>query len=235
MPLLSATHTVLAPGPDRPRRVGEAGGRLLAGRLRERRPRPARRARLRAGDAGRALARRRGGDAVRLPVRRALRAAGAGRRAAGSAASCTPLLRAAALPGAELDAAVAERGGQGDDRSADPRTRARRACVPAPTSRRSGAASSRSVTRRRAAPSCARWVLIDLGGQRVSAHDRLYLTAGLADADRLGRAGPADPGRTRPAGPRPRSRAASSQCSRARATSPTATTRAASRRPCSTS
>ena len=62
-------------GPARPRRVGEAARRLLARRLRERRPRHDGRPRPRPGDDRRPLARRRDRDAVRLPVPRALRAA----------------------------------------------------------------------------------------------------------------------------------------------------------------
>ena len=63
--------------PARPRRIREAARRLLARRVRERRARPADRPRGRQGDDRRPLTRRRGGDAVRLPVPGAGGAAGA--------------------------------------------------------------------------------------------------------------------------------------------------------------
>ena len=63
-----ADHTVIAPGPDRPRRLGDAARRLLARRARGEHPRPARRDRRRARDDRRPLARRRRRDAVLLPV-----------------------------------------------------------------------------------------------------------------------------------------------------------------------
>lgn len=55
-------------GPARARRVGQAPRGLFGGRLRERGTRSARRPRRPAGNPCRALARRRGRDAVRLPV-----------------------------------------------------------------------------------------------------------------------------------------------------------------------
>ena len=64
-------------GPHRARRVGEAARRLLARRLRERRPRPDGDPRPRERDLRGALARRRGRHAARLPVPGALRAPGA--------------------------------------------------------------------------------------------------------------------------------------------------------------
>ena len=66
--------------PARPRRLRQAARRLLDRRLRQRDARPALRARHRAGDGRRPLPRRRDRAAVRLPVPRALPAAGAGRQ-----------------------------------------------------------------------------------------------------------------------------------------------------------
>ena len=70
--------------------------------------------------------------------------------------------------------------------------------------------------------------IIDLGGQRVDASDKLYLAADLPGADPLGVARPADPGRARP----PRPRAAPPQppggVRTRRATSRSATSRRAS-------
>ena len=76
---LARRYTVDRARPARSRPVGQAAGRLHARRLRQRHARPADRAGHRQGDPGRALLRRRGGDAVRLPVPRAHRAAGPGR------------------------------------------------------------------------------------------------------------------------------------------------------------
>ena len=83
---LGAGHRVAGPPlhrdrarPARPRRVGQAARRLQRRRLRQRHARPAHRARHRPGHRRRAQLRRRRGDAVRLPVPRAHRAADPGR------------------------------------------------------------------------------------------------------------------------------------------------------------
>ena len=66
--------------PAGPRAVGQAARGLLDRRVRQRDARPAFRPRYRAGHRRRPFARRRGGDAVRLPVPATGRAAGLGRR-----------------------------------------------------------------------------------------------------------------------------------------------------------
>ena len=78
------------PRPDRPWPLGEAARRLLARRLRRRRPRPARRARLRARHGRRPLLRRRDRHAVRLPLPRVRRADGADRLRRARQARSTP-------------------------------------------------------------------------------------------------------------------------------------------------
>ncbi len=146
-------------GPARTRRVGQAARRLLARRLRERRPRHDGRPRPRPRDDRRALARRRDRDAVRLPISRALRAAGPGLqrrprpRGPPAAARRDPArLRvgaAAAHPRRACSPPARPSGGRS----------ARCACRPAPTSPRSPAASARSAIPRRARRSsrrCAR-------------------------------------------------------------------------------
>ena len=157
--------------------IRQAARRLLAGRLRERGARSVRGARLRARDGRRALARRWGCDAVRLPVPGALRAPRPGleRRtrsrgppaaAGGGAAGCRSRATLALDRGTAWHRLV--------------RARARRSgSVPAPTSRRSGAASRRWRSATRAAFVHTVRGIIDVGGQRVSAADRLYLAAEL--------------------------------------------------------
>ena len=105
VPLMPAARRALhgdRPRPAGPRRVGQAPGRLLGRRLRQRHARPARRARHRAGHGRRPLARRRRGRPVRLPVPRAVRAAGAGGQRRRRPARSRPFLRLAAAPLAEL-------------------------------------------------------------------------------------------------------------------------------------
>ena len=88
------------PGPARARALREAAGRLLGGGVRQRDARPAERARGRPGHRRRALAGRRGGGAVRLPVpRRCERLVLVGSGGVGRTVS--PLLRMAAVPGIE--------------------------------------------------------------------------------------------------------------------------------------
>ena len=82
---LARRYTVIAPDLLGPRAVGQAARRLQRRRLRQRHARPADRARHRQGHRRRAQLRRWRGDAVRLPVPRAHRAAGAGRAPAASA------------------------------------------------------------------------------------------------------------------------------------------------------
>ena len=100
------------------------------------------------------------------------------------------LLRAATLPGAEFvlpllaSQRVLERRPR---RSA--RCSAASACAPAPTSPRWRAATPRSADRdARAAFVHTLRTIVDPGGQRVNASDRLYLAEEVAVPDRLGRA-----------------------------------------------
>ena len=177
-PRLGESHTVLAPDLLGHGESGEAGGGLLARGVRERRPRPSRGARAAARDDRRALARGRRRDAARLPVPRALRAPRAG-------------FERRPRPRAPRDAA---RGGAARGRGG------------APLALRGGAAQRRrmvhalgslglrasadleetwrsfvSLEEPEARQAFLRTVrgLIDLHGQRVSATDRLYLTAEL--------------------------------------------------------
>ena len=172
------------PGAARARRVRGRGRRLLARRLRQRAARPARRARAPPGHRRRALARRRGGDAVRLPVPRDVLAARARRPPAGlgprrepgrcasrpspARSGCCPCWPRTGLLGlgarglrlaASLPAIGPRRGGAA--RGRPPRRLPHRARPP------------RRVRRHRARS------VIGPGGQRVSGTDRLYLTEGL--------------------------------------------------------
>ena len=132
--------------PVRPRRVREAGRRLLARRPRRHPARPARPARHRAGEPGRPLARRRHRDGVLLPLPRAGRPAGARRQrgprprgqpaaAVGDPAGCG--VRAAGHR-VRLDARP--------DRLCRSGCSARWGCGRVATSPRSGTASPRSAT-----------------------------------------------------------------------------------------
>ena len=140
-------------GPVRPRRVGQADGRLLAQLARRHPARPARPPRHRAGHPGRALARRRHRDAVLLPLPR-------------PGGPPRPRLqrrpRPRGQPGPALGHPPRRRAGAERHRlRARPRSGSRRwvaarrrsAGSRAPTSARSGAASPRWATARAAARS----------------------------------------------------------------------------------
>ena len=110
----------------------------------------------------------------------------------------SPVLRAAALPGADLF--IAATAGVGSRVGSAARARPRRcsACAPAPTSPRSRAATPRSPTPTAARPSsrpCARWSAPTASGSppRPPLPGR-----GAAAADRLGRPRPDHPGRATP-------------------------------------
>ena len=168
--------------PARPRRLRQAARRLLARRVRERRARPARGARPRSRDRRRPLARRRDRDAVRLPVPRAHRAARARVHAAGSGArsTCCCAPRRCRAPSTSLPL-PRPRAGSARRRAASAGRARGSACsagrdlgemVQGFLSLSDGESRARrSSTRLRA--------VIDPGGQRVSAHDRLYLAASL--------------------------------------------------------
>ena len=145
-----------------------------------------------------------------------------------------PLLRAAALPGAELVlpwlcAAGAAASAQ---HRAGARPRRLRASADLEEIWRSFA-SLEEPDARQAFLHTVRGI-IDLGGQRVSATDRLYLAGALPTLIVWGERDPLIPVRHAHEATRA-FRAAGSRSSRAPATSPTATTRSASRRSCSTS
>ena len=216
-------------GPSRPRRIGEARGRLFARRLRQRPPRSPRSTRPRPRDPRRALSRGRHRLAVRLPVPRAcerlvlVSSGGLGREV-------HPALRAAALPGAEVVLPWLSIAGAPERRPC--RSRAREPGAEGQRRPRGVLAELRSLEKadaRRAFLHTVRGI-IDLDGQRVSAQDRLYLAAGMptlivwGERDRLipvrhARAGPrADRGK--PARDLPRRRALP-VARRARRVSPT--------------
>ena len=166
--------------PAGPRRVGQAARRLLARRLRERRARPARGARARPRHDRRPLARRRRGDAVRLPVPRAHRAARARLVAAGwgarSTSCCAPprcrapssCCRSSCRPGSER--AVSGAGWVGARLGLHARPDLGEVVR--------GFLSLNDAEARAAFLHTLRAV-IDPGGQRVSGHDRLYLAGSL--------------------------------------------------------
>ena len=173
-------------------------------------------------DDRRALARRRHRDAVRLPVPRALRAPRARLQRRPRAARSTSLLRAATLPGLRVRAArcsptpACSRAGEAVGR----RARRPRACRPdtdlAEVAR--GFGSLADAEARSAFIQTLRAVL-DPGGQRVSALDRLYLAESVPTLIVWGDARPDHPGRARPRRARARCPAAGWSCSRASATS----------------
>ena len=203
-PLLSKRFTLIAPdlighGQSATPRGDYSLGAHASGGARHRH-----RARPRARDRRRALARRRHRDAVRLPVPRAQRAPRARlERRARPRGAPRPAGRLAA--GRRLRAAGAHLA---------PAARARppgsaacwgaSGCAPAATSRCSarGFESLDNAGSRQAFLHTVRAV-IEPGGQRVSAHDRLAPRRPAADADRVGRERldhPGPPRRRRPRG-----------------------------------
>ena len=101
LPLLAEQHTVIAPDLLGHGASGKPRGDYSLGAHASSLARPAARARARARDDGRALARRRDRDAVRLPVPGAAPSGWRSCPAAGSGGRSASLLRAATLPGAE--------------------------------------------------------------------------------------------------------------------------------------
>ena len=188
----------------------------------------------RSRDRRRALARRRRGDAVRLPVPGAHRAAGAGVAAVGSAprSTCSCGSRPCPAPSTCCRFCMRRRSRR---RRGVGRSSIGSGCGRAPTWRRSRAASPRSATssRRQAFVHTVRRI-VDPSGQRVSPAIGCTSPTAVPLADRLGRARPDHPGRARLRAHEP-CRAAASRCSAAPATSRTGTTRIGSRTSCATS
>ena len=191
------------PGPARPRALGEAARRLLAGRLRQRRARPARRCS--ATSAGPSSATRSAaGSRCSSPTSSPSTAsAWCSSPAAAWARRSTRCCGPAALPGAELVLPLIAPGWAIGARAGGRRVPASgSAARPAPTSPRRRAATPRWPTARRASAFLHTLrAVIDLEGQRVSATDRLYLAERHPDAADLGHARPDHPGRARARGP----------------------------------
>ena len=144
----------------------------------------------------------------------------------------SPILRAAALPGADLFISRHGRRRAAGRLAARPRPRRASACGPAPTSPRSRAATPRSPTPSAARPSsrpCARWSAPTASGSPPL--DRLYLAEALPLLIVWGDARPDHPGRPRPKRPTRRCPAAASRSSRASATCPSSRPRPLHRRP----
>ena len=217
--------------PARPRRLGQAARRLLARRVRERAARPAA---SRSATSARRSSATRSAAASRCSSPTSSPSASSGWRsspAAASGARSTSMLRAATLPGAEYVlpllartrrcSARAPRPGAGSARvglRAEPRPRG---------ASPSGFATLGDEDACRAFLHTARSIL-DLGGQRVNASDRLYLAGRRARADPLGRARPHDPRRARARRARADAATAGSRSSTTPATSRSTTSRCAS-------
>ena len=192
-------------GPARPRRLGQAAGRLLARRLRQRRARPADRPRPRARDVRRALARRRRRHAARLPVPRAMRAPGPDRQRRPRLARSTCCCARPRCPGSEFVLPLLAH-----PRLLERRPRRR------PLLRRLGlnlhtdiaemARGHASLADREARAAFVHTLrtIVDPGGQRVNANDRLYLAEQVPFLIIWGERDRDHPGRARPRGARAR-------------------------------
>ena len=194
-PLAAALHRDRA-RPARARPVRQAARRLQRRRLRQRHARPAHRAGHRQGDRGRPQLRRRRGDAVRLPVPRAHRAAGAGRAPAASAPRSPPRSGRSPRPASTRSMGVLTLPGRA------PRSHGRAALLSRSRARATPATSTRSprsTTRSRTRPrpggdprtSCA--PVVDWRGQIVTMADRAYLTEAMPMCVIWGDRRPGDP------------------------------------------
>ena len=217
IPELARDHTGDRARPARPRPLRQAARRLLGRRATPTAMRDLlERARHRARHGGRALARRRRRDAVRLSVSRALRAARAGRAAAASRARCNPLLRLASRAERRSGAAAAAA-----CRGARSARAARSGCCErwTPTSVATPTTCCACSTRCPTPPSRRAFVrtlraVVDWRGQ-VDHHARSLLPdARHADAAGVGRARRRDPVRARARSRTRRCPAAGSRSSR---------------------